>query len=117
MTTPRWQIVYAMVACGLIGGFAAYGLCDALAWPRLTYFPYDGTWAMRAGAPPPGAMGYYGVVLWGLGGGVVGAAIGAIGARAWRRPLPSAAITLLGAWALAAGALTALYYVWSLAPF
>ena len=117
MTTPRWQIVYAAATCGLIGWFAAYGLCEALAWPRLTYFPYADTWTIHAGAPPPGAMGWFGVVLWGVGGGVVGAALGAAGARAWKKPVPPIAMTLLGAWALAGGALVALYYLWSLSPF
>lgn len=113
----RWQVVYAAAMCGVIGWCVAYLLCDALAWPRLTYFPYEGAWAMTAGRAQPATMTYVGNVLWGVGGGALGAAIGALGARAIRRPLPARAITLLGAWALTAFLLTGLYYLWNLWPF
>ena len=114
---PRWQLVYAAATCGVIGWCVAYVLCDALKWPRLTYFPYEGAWAMTSGHGGPATMSYVGIVLWGVGGGSVGAAAGAIATRAWGRPLPARAITLLGAWALTTFAFAGLYVLWNLWPF
>jgi len=115
--TPRWQVAYAAATCGAIGWCVAYVLCSALSWPRLTYFPYEGSWALMSGRMPPWAMGYVGTVLWGVGGGAIGAALGGVGARLWRRPLPPLAITLLGAWAAIAFVFAGTYYLWNLWPF
>jgi hypothetical protein len=114
---PRWQRHYAAAMSGVIGWCIAYVTCDALAWPRLTYFPYDGSWDLVGGRAAPATMTFFGTVLWGVGGGAVGAALGAIGARLWRRPLPAPLVTLLGAWAITAFALAGLYYLWNLWPF
>ena len=113
----RAQLVYVASMCGVIGWCAAYVLCDALAWPRLSYFPYEGAWALTSGRAAPATMTYVGTVLWGASGGAIGAAVGAIGARAWRRPLPDQALRVLGGWALIAFALSGSYFLWNLWPF
>ena len=58
-----------------------------------------------------------GTVLWGASGALVGAALGAGGARLWRRPLPPRTIGLLGAWAMTAFLYAGTYYMWNLWPF
>ena len=113
----RWHVVYAAAMGGVIGWCVAYLLCDALAWPRLTYFPYERAWAMTSGRAAPATMTYVGTVLWGVGGGAIGAAAGAIVTRVVGRPLSPRVVTLLGAWALTAFALAGLYYLWNLWPF
>jgi hypothetical protein len=114
-TTPRWQIVYAAATCGVIGWCVAYLLCDALAWPRLTYFPYEGAWALTSGRAQPATMTYVGTVLWGVGGGALGAGAGAVLARL--RAPSTRGIQLLGAWALTAFVVAGAYYLWNLWPF
>jgi len=114
---PRWQLVYAAAMGGVIGACLAYLLCDALGWPRLTYFPYEGVWAMTSGRAAPATMTYVGNVVWGAIGGAVGAAVTTIAARVIKRSLSPRAISLLGAWALTAFLVTGLYYLWNLWPF
>lgn len=114
---PAWQRTY-FIACSAFIGFAiAYVLCDYGAWPKLTYFPYERVWAVVP--PPPGEapMGYVGMLLWGTGGGLVGAALAALATR-WRsRAVAQRWLVLIGAWALAAFVYGGLYFTWSLWPF
>ena len=114
---PRWQLVYAAAMGGVIGFALAYLLCDALAWPRLTYFPYEGEWAMTSGRAGPATMTYLGTVVWGAAGGAIGAALTTIAVRLIKKELSPRAIALLGAWALTAFLLAGLYYLWNLWPF
>jgi len=114
---PRWQVVYAAVMTAILGWSIAYVLCDWAGWPRLTYFPYEHAWRFVAGKAGQVPMNYVGTILWGLSGGLVGAALGAVGARLWRRPLPQRAIALLGAWAMTAFLYAGSYYMWNLWPF
>ena len=113
----RWQVVYAAVMCSIIGWAVAYVLCDWGGWPRLTYFPYEHEWRMVAGRAGLVPMNYVGTVLWGVGGALVGAALGAGAARLWRRPLPKSAVPLLGLWAMTAFLYGGTYYMWNLWPF
>ena len=115
--TPRWQIAYAAAMSGVIGWCLAYVLCDALGWPRLTYFPYQGAWAVTSGPPAPSTMTYLGTVLWAIAGGAIAAALAALIARARRRALAPRTIALLGGWALGAFGFAGLYYLWNLWPF
>jgi membrane protein DedA with SNARE-associated domain len=114
---PRWQVVYCAVMVAVLGWAVGYVLCDWAALPRLTYFPYEREWHLVAGPAGQVPMSYVGIVLWGLAGSLVGAALGAAGARLYRRPLPQRVIGLLGAWALTAFLYAGTYYMWNLWPF
>jgi hypothetical protein len=113
---PRWQRAYAIATCALIGGALAFALCDWARWPRLVYLPLRGELAMQA---PSGAVAvpYYGVVLWLVGGMLVGAVVAAIACRVWRRVLPDRALQLLGAWAITALVLAGGYYTFQVWPW
>jgi hypothetical protein len=114
---PRWQRAYVVGTCAVIGFALAYALCDFGGWPRLHYLPYDDEWVVAPAVSGRVAMVYVGTILWGLGGGVVGAGIGGAASLVWKRPLPQVAIGLLGAWALTAFVLAGSYYMWNLYPF
>jgi hypothetical protein len=114
---PRWQVVYCAVMVAILGWAAGYVLCDWAALPRATYFPYEREWRMVAGPAGQIPMSYVGIILWGLSGSVVGAALGAAGARLYRRPLPQRAMGLLGAWSMTAFLYAGTYYMWNLWPF
>src|SRR5438270_12195701 len=43
---PRWQRAYTIAMCALIGAAFAYAACEWARWPRLTYFPVTGSWAI-----------------------------------------------------------------------
>ncbi len=114
---PRWQRVYLVVCCAIIGFVLAYVLCDYGQWPRLTYFPYEREWHWVAGYPGDIPMMLVGTVLWGIGGAAVGMAVAVLGSMLWRRPMTATGLQLYGAWALAAFAYGGLYYTWNLWPF
>jgi len=114
---PRWQRVFAIATAAVIGWSLAYALADWGGWHRLTYDSHHGSWSWPTGPTPRVPINYYGGLLWGAGGAVVGGAIAALAARAWGRPLPAPVIALLGAWALTGIALTGAYYTWMLWPF
>jgi hypothetical protein len=117
---PRWQVVYAAVMVAILGWSTGYVLCDWAALPRLTYFPYEREWRLVAGPAGQVPMTYVGIILWGASGALVGAALGAGGARLYDRqrgPLPPRAVGLLGAWALTAFLYAGTYYMWNLWPF
>lgn len=82
---------------GLALGAAAYVAAHSFHVPVLTYLPVTGEWTVRE---PPGAiaMHYFGVVLYGLGFGALGFALGHIRPLAQRlrgRALPTVALALL----------------------
>jgi hypothetical protein len=117
---PRWQVVYAAVMVAVLGWSTGYVLCDWAALPRLTYFPYEREWRLIAGPAGQVPVTYVGIILWGASGALVGAALGAGGARLYDRlrgPLPPRAVGLLGAWALTAFLYAGTYYMWNLWPF
>jgi hypothetical protein len=113
---PRWQRAYAIATCALIGAALAYALCDWAQWPRLSFLPVRGTWAM---SPPGGAITitFLGNVAWGLGGGACGALIGAALAAFARKPLSDRTLQLLGAWSISAIVLAGGYFTWTLWPW
>jgi hypothetical protein len=110
----RWQRAYTIATWGVIGAAFAYAACTWARWPRLTYFPVTGEWAI---APPTATsitITYPGIVLWGLGGLVTGALVGAglcrlIKTERWNG--------LFGAWAITAVLLAGFYYTWSVWPW
>lgn len=115
--TPRWQRVYAIAVCAVVGGALAYALCDWHQWTRLQLDPYRGTLWWSDGPTRTIPINYYGGLLWGAGGALAGAALGALAIRLWRRPLSPALQSLGAAWALTAVILAGAYYHWSLWPF
>lgn len=114
---PRWQRVYLCATCAVIGFALAYTLCDFGQWPRLHYLPYERRWVIAPLVVDRLAMNYLGTFLWGVGGAIVGAGIGAGAALAWKRPLPRVAIGLLSAWSLTAFVLAGWYFTWNVWPF
>jgi|JI10StandDraft_1071094.scaffolds.fasta_scaffold1599075_1 prolipoprotein diacylglyceryltransferase len=110
-----WRRTYVIATAAIIGATLAYTLVDWSGWTRLTYDPYSGRWWWPSGPTRPVPINYYGTMLWGVGGGVVGAAIGAVIAR-WPQARTPAARSLLGAWAFTSFALAGSYYFWNLWP-
>ena len=114
---PRWQRVYAIATCAVIGAALAYGLCDWSGWPRLTLEPYQGTWSWPDGPTRPVPINYYGTLLWGAGGALAGGLVGALALRLRPRPLADRLVVLLAAWALTAIVIAAGFYAWNLWPW
>ena len=91
------------VAAG-VGAFALTVLAASfLEWPMLTYLPRQHVWRMLS-HPPPSAMSFYGLVLWGLVGGVDAAAV----AHAIARSLRGRTLSPTAEWVAAGGALVSL---------
>jgi hypothetical protein len=113
---PRWQRVAILATCAVIGGAFAYAASDWGRWPKLTYLPVRGELTLHA---PAGAIaiGYYGLILWALGGTACGTLVGAALCRLVPRPWPVRTLHLLAAWAATAILLAGLYFTWSLWPW
>ena len=114
---PRWQTVQLVACAAVIGWTLAYALCDWSGWHRLTYDPYLARWSWTTGPTPRVPINYMGGLLWGVGGGAVGAALAAGALWSWRRAVPPALLWLAGAWALTGALLTGTYYTWTIWPF
>lgn len=100
-----------LVGAGAVIGFAlAYALPIVAGWPLAIYEPLAHRFSL--GLPAGGVtLGYFGQVLWGLFGGLMGAGMG-FGA-AWRSKPPTEASSILaGAWALTAFVLAGAYFTW-----
>jgi len=113
---PRWQRVYFAASAWVIGFAGAYCAAQWGEWPKLTYFPLARKWEFWEMPPSPLPMPYIGLVLWGVGGGLVAAAMiwivsGRISKRSDRE------IRLVSAWTLSAFAFSGLFYTWNLWPF
>ena len=113
---PRGQRAYVLATCAAIAGAFAYSAADWGAWPRLTYVPLAGDWTF---SPPAGVtqVSYPGLVLWGLGGVICGALVGAVLVRLFPRTWPDRALRLFGAWAITAILLAGSYFTWSAWPW
>lgn len=114
---PRWELRYAIACAGIIGWCLAYAFASWNRWTRLYYDPLERAWSWRTAAPSPVPIDYWGLVLWGVGGAVVAIGVTLVAAAAWRRPVPRAVRTLLGAWALTAFLYGGTYFTWTLWPF
>ncbi len=114
---PTWQRIYIVAQSAVIGFALAYVACDFAAWPRLTYFPYERSWAFIAGYPGPVPSNYVGTILWGVGGAITAAALAFPITLLIARPLHERWLRLLGAWSLTAFIYAGLYYTWNLWPF
>lgn len=108
--------LFVALCVGLTLASLCYVLCDAYAWPRLTYFPYENQWGWRTKAPNAAPMLYVGMMLWAA----VGFATGLTATWGWYRAVrraPSPATQRLwGGWALTAVALAGAYFWWNLWP-
>ena len=112
-----WQRVYVIATAAIIAGALTYWLCDWGGWTRLQHDPYSGAWWWQDGPTQKVAINYYGTLLWGIGGSLVGGAIAFVATRVYRRPFPPSLIIVMNAWALTAFVFGGLYYVWNLWPF
>jgi hypothetical protein len=114
---PRWQRAYAAVTTGVIGFAIAYVFSDWGGWPRLTYFPYDGAWALTEGPPGQVPMNYVGTILWGLSGMLVGAAAAWLVTGLVKRPAGKRFTGLMAAWTITAVLYAGAYFTWNIWPF
>jgi len=114
---PRWQRIYLAACGGVIGYAVAYVASDFGPLPRATYFPLEGAWRFVTQADTAEPMAYYGMLLWGVCGGIVGAAIVLLATRLHPAELSRRWLHLAGGWALTAVGLAGLYFVWNLWPF
>lgn len=112
---PRSQRAYLIAMCAIIGGAFAYAACEWGRWPKLTIFPLQGEVSFTGG--PGVSMMYLGIVLWGLGGMICGALVGAILSRIFPRPWSEMVLRLFGGWAITAILLAGTYFTWSLWPW
>jgi hypothetical protein len=100
------------VLCGAIVGWALGVLLPQYGrWPTLWLDPQTRRWffARTAGAIP---IGYYGLILWGAAGTIVGGLVGFTLARRRR----DESFGLAAAWALTAVLVAAAYYTFELWP-
>ena len=112
---PRQQRAYVIAMTAIIGGAFAYAACEWGRWPRLTYLPLSGD--VTFDSTPSIAIVYLGIVLWGIGGLVVGALVGVVLTKIFPRPWSDLVLRLFGAWAITALLLAGGYFTWSLWPW
>jgi hypothetical protein len=113
---PPWQRAYLIACCAIIGAALAYWLPHWAELPVLCYVPMQRRWTFDPPNTTP-VITYVGLVLWGASGTAIGAALGALLGICWRRPLPTPALRMVGAWAITAFVMTGWYYTWNLWPF
>ncbi len=101
-----------VTACAALIGFClGYALPGYAKLPSLFYDPVARSWhiAVRMGPIP---MGYYGLLLWGGAGALIGAALALLAHRL--RIVPSErGFSLWAAWTLTAVAIVAAYFTWN----
>ncbi|HVK84554.1 MAG TPA: hypothetical protein VM513_10635 [Kofleriaceae bacterium] len=114
-TMPRAQRAYVIAMCALIGGAFAYAACEWGRWPRLTYIPLSGELTFERSSAL--TVQYLGIVAWGAGGAICGAAVGALLCRIAPRPWQDRALHLFGAWAITAILLAGAYFTWTVWPW
>lgn len=112
---PRPQRAYVIAMCAVIGAAFAYAACVWGVWPRLTYLPLTGE--LGFSSTQALSITYIGNVLWGVGGFVVGGAVGAVLCRLAPRAWSARTLHLFGAWAITAILLSGLYFTWSVWPW
>ncbi len=113
---PSWQARYLSACAALITGVVAACAADFGRWPRLIYVPYERTWMVGRESPGGIAMMYPGITLWAIAAALVGAVAVSAGLRLRHRPIATATLRLVGAWALTAGVLGAAYFAWMIWP-
>ena len=114
---PRWQRIYLAACGGVIGYALAYVVSDFAALPRATYYPREHTWRFVEDAGSAAPMAYYGMLLWGVCGAVVGAALVLLATRFATSALSRRWLHLAGAWAMTAVVFAGAYFTWNLWPF
>ena len=98
-------------------GALAYLLCDFGEWPLLMYDVNAHNWIVATQPPAGSVMAYPGMILWGLCGGTISAALCVAVGRRRKRELSAASLQLAAGWALSAVVFSALYFLWGLWPF
>ena len=114
---PRAQVAYVVACLAVIGGSLGYMLCDFGGWPLLVYEPFARSWQVTSSPPSAAAILYPGMLLWGLCGSLVFAAIGVVVASRRATALSGPSVSLLGAWAVSSVAFVSMYFLWGLWPF
>ncbi|GAB4523517.1 MAG: hypothetical protein Tsb0020_41870 [Haliangiales bacterium] len=114
---PPWQRTYLTACAAVIGFSLLYVACDYAGWPRLTYFPYERSWAFVAYTASPVPANYVGTILWGCAGALGAGALMWAGLALARRPWPARRLQLVGGWAVAGFVYGGLYFTWNLWPF
>ena len=102
MPEPDWQDRrHLPLVCGLVVGCIAYVAGHFWKMPGLRYLPEPMQWSV---AEPEGfiAMSFYGLVIQGLAGFVVGLGLGKLVARGWASPPAARQLTGLAMAVLAA---------------
>jgi hypothetical protein len=114
---PRWQRIYLAACGGVIGYAVAYVASDFGPLPRATYDPIARSWEFVAMPESAEPMALYGMLLWGLSGAIVGAALVLLATRLSAGALSRRWLHLAGGWALTAVGLAGMYFMWNLWPF
>ena len=112
---PREQRAYVIAMCAIIGAAFAYAACEWGQWPRLLYLPLHGEVTFERTTSI--SIVYLGIVLWGIGGLITGALVGAVLSKIFPRRWPDLVLRLFGAWAITAILLAGSYFTWSLWPW
>lgn len=115
MRSTRDERAYVIAMCAIIGAAFAYAACEWGQWPRLLYLPLQE--ALTFERSQAISIFYLGLVLWGLGGLVLGALVGAVLCKIFPRPWPTQRLRLFGAWAITAILLAGCYFTWALWPW
>lgn len=115
---PAWQRAYIVATVALTAAVLTACAASFGGWPRLIYVPYDRRWVVASEAPPgaTAAMMFMGIVAWALAAGLVVGAACHVVLHVRARPVPVAALRVVGAWALTACVLGAGYFVWMIWP-
>jgi hypothetical protein len=113
---PGWQRAYVAVCAGIIGFSLAYGLTDYARLPRPFLDGREHTWRIAASAGAREPMGYVGLWLYGLAGGVALATVALLALRLRKQPIREPVLTLGLAWAMTAVGLVGAYFTWNNYP-
>ena len=112
---PRHQRAYVIAMCAIIGASFAYAANVWGQWPRLTYRVLHGDVTFERSSSI--TIEFLGIVLWGIGGLVMGALVGALLSKIFPRTWSDLVLRLFGAWAITAILLAGAYFTWSLWPW
>ena len=109
MTEAKPERVFLASCAALIGYALCYALPIYARLPRIFYDPIARHFFIAAGSTPI-PMGYWGQILWAMGGALASAGVTLVLAR---RPPSARAFTLGAAWTLTTIAIVLGYFTWN----